>query len=250
MEQLIFENAKEVSTIYNISRFANELMKNTYQNFQWTFEKEFNEIKLWISKWIQELDIYDYNKLTTVKNLFNDFENDDETSLVIFNYTKNFWKSYKGEKYFIHGTHSDKEKIVFGATNKFSENNKNNVLEGRVSAKYDFVLKTFQLIDLDNSNCLQVEDLKELVIIGHSIGINDYTYFHNIIALNKNITLKVLWYEYSDGTGDNLKSSKRSLFRMLNEYEILSGIDIVSNMILKNKIKFEKVKFGGNDGKI
>lgn len=99
--------------------------------------------------------------------------------------------------------------------------------------------KQYQLISSENNKIekLDLENIKRIVFYGHSLALADYQYFRNIFdRINLAESSVQLVFKYSKGY-----ENYDSIFRLLDRYSKDVGVDIVTTLMLENRLKTEKI---------
>lgn len=227
------------------------------------------------SKFDYNLDIVDflYNQLIEFENSFRAYierisenivyknksqrlfrilsnSNQEFCDVLSFNYTipefpKNGICAYESLNH-VHGS-IDEAAIIIGYDSSDVENPKDNkLLLSKVYQKMFFDLRMFNLPNKDDIDCIK--------IYGHSLGSQDYVYFHSIfeyfdIENNQKISLKFFYTEYGNNWDENEEIKQKfilSVYNLLNRYSSkkngIDKIDTLSNrLLLENRLKIESV---------
>jgi len=186
--------------------------------------------------------------------------------IITFNYT-NFIAPF-GKVYHVHGEVNDGSKIVFGLDpfrkdETFHDSGKLSELEEKIFndrwlSKFTKISQLLTLQKNKQGNTL-ISDIDKVVIIGHSIGVQDYSYYFSLIDQNENqIRIDCLWYDFNENKqnderklqedyseivrSNNELSMQNALFEMLQQYERYAKKRILHRMIFEGRIKFIKIE--------
>lgn len=218
-------------------------------------EYDFEEFKLNFSKYVEvQQNIIDKNEVEKLlTNLNSKFEFTKVFNFNYSNYINPIFKKIDDNILVdnIHGSVNDRENIVFGSNHQLfldelvSYNEKlrssNSVVKNN---EYHYKLtKIYQVLKLSKTrNVLKIKRANSLTILGHSIGKQDFEYFHSIINTNpEEIELNIIWSTYKNANGiytNNLESLTEAVYEMLESYKNLYKDITVHRMILENRIKF------------
>lgn len=232
---------------------------------------DFLEIKLNLTLYLKE--IHSKNKITW-SQFFSSLNNETRLELnresfgqiISFNYT-DFIDPYK-KVYHVHGDVRDGQNIIFGLDpfkkdETFHDSGHLSILEENIfnDNSLSKFTKISQLLTLQKSKRenLLINNIEKIVIVGHSIGVQDYSYYFSLIADNeKNIRIDCLWYEFNINDEihekeierntnnmprkNNEQSMQNSLFEMLQQYERYAKKRILHRMIFEGRIKFIKTE--------
>lgn len=150
----------------------------------------------------------------------------------------------------IHGDLLVGENIVFGtnhylfkeAIENINEKSKTNtnIISTVDDEEFYEITKLYQTIKISsNEDTFSVGKVDSITIIGHSIGKQDFEYYHSLIKTNaQDIKINVIW---SEGM-NNLNDLTKNLYDMLKSYENLYGEIAIHKMIIENRISFKKIE--------
>ena len=96
-------------------------------------------------------------------------------------------------------------------------------------------MKERQILDNDNFCPFKLSKYDNLVIIGHSCGVNDYEYFFHIFDENPDINVFLCWYSYGDKK-DNKESLTNNFYNLIYEYEKKRQNERLTKMNISNNI--------------
>lgn len=242
------QNNSDKSTINLEENFFNQFSYN--ENFSgskvdlkshYTDGKKFLDIKNDLKKYIrgEELRSLKENEYFPIiiesnnSKLEEIIENKNNHHFINFNYTENLFKkvSNNNNVFHIHGTTTSN--IILGS-NSYDPNMK------KFSNKlFQFLMKERQILDNDNYCPFQLSTYENLIIIGHSCGINDYEYFFHIFDENPDINIFLCWYEYLDAEGktkNNKESITNNFYDLIYEYERKRQNERLTKINISNKI--------------
>ena len=208
--------------------FYNELLK---------FEKDFSEyIKECVSKTVYYKNNASY--------LLNKLVSENETfSLISFNYTDIFSdiSSNRIGKDInnIHGIAG--KSIIIGFDSSDVNDNKTGIIK---------LSKSWQKMNLDSSKfgLPSKESIQYIKIYGHSLGDQDYSYFHALFDFydiySSNIIIVFYYTEYGETPNENEEIRNgfvSKIYSLLNDYTIKSGKEkqvktIISKLQLENRL--------------
>ena len=178
------------------------------------------------------------------------------SSIINFNYTNYVINSSNSNNcYYVHGNVTDFKRVVFG----FDVNIKNGVFDkDERKTSFEIALsknkslnrfsKVNQLFELqvDKQPYINRGLIRELSIVGHSIGEQDYSYYFSLLDRKFEsyycvdlVTIIGLWYTFGDN--NNKDEMKESLFEMLTHYERYANKKVLHRMIFEGRIKFKEV---------
>ena len=173
--------------------------------FGYVFEEDVRNELIWketinshIYHWIKSLDTP--NKKTKIYDLLKN------SKIVDFNYTKTSEVVYgisKDKILYIHGNKDDESKIQFGSIKKIRPD-KATGFWSDYGNNWDYS-KFFEEYEKNTpSNLLNLEKFlsdsyDEIIVFGHSFGIQDFDYFQKIFSLNKK-NIKIKSYNKEDKT--------------------------------------------------
>ena len=237
---------KEANKIY-------DLVWNDFLEFKGLLCQYFTSLQT-ISVNLNQYSKYcDNYKTTNSYNLdkfiinFNDYN-----SVINFNYTNYVIES--NNSYYVHGKVTDIKKVVFG----FDVNIKNGVFDkderkssfeielskNKSLSRFSKVSQLFEL-QIDKPPFINRGLIRELAIVGHSIGEQDYSYYFSLLDRKYDgnecvdfISIVGLWYTFGDK--DNKEEMKESLFEMLTQYERYANKKVLHRMIFEGRIKFKE----------
>lgn len=236
----IIKNPKHTNIHIFLERFYNDIEQSGYSNGNLFFQL-LEKMKDYISS--EEKRVLNLNNENTIKintltkDSLSEILNSKDNDIINFNYTKKLFQKYLGSKntYHIHGT--TESNIVFGS-NSFNKNNeKFNVSD------FSYLIKERQILEYDKRSSFKLNRYENLVIIGHSCGVNDYDYFFHIFDENPNINIYLCWYDYEqDGVLYNTKNSiTNNFYQLIYAYEVKRNIQKLTPMHINNKIHRVKV---------
>lgn len=183
-------------------------------------------------------------------SLLND-NNVGDCDVLSFNYTSpklssNTFGSSNTINY-IHGSVADKN-IIIGYDSSEFKNPAGNKLY--LSKSYQKLFSNLQSFSLPEK-----EDIGYIKIYGHSLGLQDYSYFHSIfdyydITNNNNISLIFYYTPYKETQLDNEIIKQQyiaSVYDLLNKYSF--SVDfanekintLISKLLLENRLKIESI---------
>lgn len=161
--------------------------------------------------------------------------------IVSFNYT-NYLNTTFQDIYYVHGSIDDGSEIVFGFDHATSETVMQEILNNPILSKFT---KVQQLLHLQKKKAFNkiTKPVGIIKIIGHSIGVEDYSYFFSLIDSNPDeVSFICAWYKFlPDENGvvlDNEIPTQESLFEMLRAYEVHANRRVLHAMIFEGRIKF------------
>lgn len=99
--------------------------------------------------------------------------------------------------------------------------------------------KQYQLILNEKSNMqkLDLENINKIIFYGHSLALADYQYFKNIFDRVNLVKSSIqLVFKYSNGYENHT-----SIFKLLNRYSKDIGMDVVTTLILENRLKLQEI---------
>lgn len=171
--------------------------------------------------YLGNLKMADYfaRSCTLMSKMTNDFQN---TYVISFNYTK-LPAGLKGENQ-VHGNLEERN-IIIGVDKS--------TIQNKIPEIMRFTKSWRQLSEVLNVSKLPArEDVTEIVVFGHSLGNQDYSYFHSIFnyydIYSSNVKLSFLYADYhvdkETGLRDTLKDEEHrlayidSVYSLLNDY--------------------------------
>jgi len=176
--------------------------------------------------------------------------------VINFNYThtvsklinNGFLTFAKADVYNVHGDINDKNNVVFGLDTFFRDlpllddgksSEEIRLLSDEVYVKYS---KVYQLLALQKEKDIyKIGKADKLTILGHSLGVQDYSYFFSIFDRSIDvIEIEYICYHYSNNKGENKLSGQDALFKLLNSYEKISRKRVLHKMIFEGRIKFRE----------
>ena len=166
-----------------------------------------------------------------------------------FNYTfPKYSGNYSFQCYsfnYIHGSIDEKIIIGYDSSDLDIEIGKELQLS-KIYQKLMSNLKSFSLPNKDEVSCIK--------IYGHSLGSQDYSYFHSIfdyydIANNKNISLNFCYTPFKATSAENEKIKEEyisNVYKLLNKYSSLrnnaESIDTLTNrLLLENRLHIRTI---------
>lgn len=149
--------------------------------------------------------------------------------LLNFNYT-NAATSHCAKEIHIHGSLNGKDQPIIGINAEDLTSNKEHAFK---------LTKQYQLISSKNNKVekLDLENIDKIIFYGHSLALADYQYFRNIFnRINLAESSVQLVFKYSKGY-----ENYDSIFKLLDRYSKDVGMDIVTTLMLENRLKTEKI---------
>lgn len=212
------------------------------------FEEEF---KTYLITCVENAIKYKDNFATIIGQL----SNHRPFSILSFNYTSipdiaAATKSYKGI-YNVHGNLENRIVIGFDSSDVASEFNNSTILS-KAWQKMNVTKTVYRLPTKGTINTIK--------FYGHSLGPQDYSYFHAIFdhfdIYNSDIKLEFYYTEYKDSVNDNKiirNTYITSVYNLLNDYAFKSGNEekvktILSRLQLENRLIIGTIpKIGKNN---
>ena len=205
--------------LHEIKSFA-QMKKNDFgiDDVYNLLSEDLSQFEEWFMNYMDSLNMFAYSAKSDLlmSKLTNDFQN---TYVISFNYTKLPAGIYGRNQ--VHGN-LDERNIIIGVDKTKIENR--NIRKMRFSKSWR------QLSSVLNTSMLPAKiDVTEIVVFGHSLGDQDYSYFHSLFNFydiySSNIKLTFLYADYHI----NPKTKLPDL--LMNEEYRIKYIDSVFNLL-------------------
>lgn len=255
-----FEYTTETLFMYRnfIKIFDTAIGADTDSDTHTDFDTDFESFKYKFSEYVKQQQEEHIDK-PSVSKLLTKINKDFKLNKVYnFNYSNYITDIFRGISDSIlidniHGSVNDGKNIVFGSNHylflndltHYNELLRNHNKQEYISQKEsDYKLtKFYQVLKLSQTReTSNLENVNSLTVLGHSIGKQDFEYFHTIINSNPNeIRLNIIWSTFKNKKGEwvnNLESLTNAVYEMLESYKDLYQDITVHRMILENRIKF------------
>lgn len=216
-----------------------EFLKDQLANF----ENDFNQ-------YIRKISLDNNEYIKKSGDIFRELNSEKKTfSILSFNYTI----QDEGEENYglllnishIHG--SINEKVIIGFdSGDIRDNIDDRITMGKSFKKLSYNLKTI--------NLPPKESIKTIKIYGHSLGEQDYSYFHTLfdyfdVYNNSNIKLEFYYTPHKKTEEENKKYREQyisSVYRMFNRYAFTSNVNtqtnvVINKLILENRLSIQKI---------
>ena len=225
--------------------FSNLEVKDTFDVYDFLyvqlkeFEKQFRD---YLAKVFYESRIYKNRSNRLLKSLVNE---GDAFSIISFNYTVPFASTLDSKTSCnIHGTLESG--IIIGYDSSKLESNVTHGIN---------LSKSWQkmALDLGPYNMPDKKHIKNIKIYGHSLGAQDYAYFHAIFdyynLYDGDVVLTFCYTKYgkTEEENENIKTQLiTKIHNLLSDYTINSGKEskvktIISKLEIENRLKLEEV---------
>ena len=200
------------------------------------------QFKKFIKDQLTDNDAYLFNAKTLLRQLV---EPEETFSIITFNYTMPLAKNLDEKLHCnIHGTINDR--IIIGYDS--SDQNDNETKGIRLSKSWQKMNSDSHRYKLPSKN-----EIKKIKIYGHSLGPQDYAYFHAIFdyydIYDGDVVLYFCYTPYKaceEENNDIRDGFVSSVYKLLNDYAFKSGKEskvhtIVTKLQIENRIKIKPV---------
>ncbi|HIX02065.1 MAG TPA: hypothetical protein H9861_04850 [Candidatus Ligilactobacillus excrementigallinarum] len=175
-----------------------------------------------------------------ISEFVNSIAMDNEKfELLNFNYTE-IESDNCVKQIHIHGSIKDLNvtpPIIGINVNDLNNNVKNNAFK---------MTKQYQLIVAPADNKLDLTNISTIVFYGHSLALADYQYFKNIfdrVDLLKSSVRLIFKYSIFDPERKEeiQKGNYDSVYNLLKHYSDDTGVDVITTLILENRLKLQEI---------
>lgn len=102
--------------------------------------------------------------------------------------------------------------------------------------------KQYQLIVAPVTDKLDLTNINKIIFYGHSLALADYQYFKNIFDRVNLLESSVeLIFKYSIYDEKIQRNNYDSVFNLLRYYSDDTGTDVITTLILENRLKLEEI---------
>ena len=208
-----------------------------------------NEFKNYIYECVQKTPNYTDYCEQLYKQLIDFLR--EPTSVISFNYTNSLrWfidstqKEFEKNYYNVHGS-LETDIIIGFDSGDFTDNENLGIKMSKAWQKMNLIEKPYELPKKDTLNTIK--------FYGHSLGPQDYSYFHSLFdyydIYNSSITLVFYYTEYKYTEEENALIRGQyvsAVYKLLTDYAKKSGNEekvttIISRLQLENRLKIKKI---------
>lgn len=106
--------------------------------------------------------------------------------------------------------------------------------------------KQYQLIVAPVTDKLDLTNINKIIFYGHSLALADYQYFKNIFdrvnLLESSVELIFKYSIYDEKIKEKIqRNNYDSVFNLLRYYSDDTGTDVITTLILENRLKLEEI---------
>ena len=205
------------------------------------FEKQFAD---YILLEVSNNGFYNANSERLLDNIV-DFDT-NKVYVIDFNYT-GFSLEERFKTFFntaINKIHGDaKKEVIIGFDSSDVDYSDNNYKGGLILSK------SWQILNQENENedLPNEESIKYIIFYGHSLGEQDYSYFHTLFdkynLYNGHVILVFCYSDYEDTKTKIIKHRMeylKNIHALLNDYAVKSGKETSKCITLVNRLELEK----------